>query len=447
MLARGRSKEQCGAPQSKVAPWHEPCATKRQRKERLNSGGAKKRGRNRKIEKTDDENGSSNSESHQRLDDCLVSIKDSFNGLGDPRVNRRRRHLLIDIMVIAICSVICGAESWKDMQLWGQAQLSWLEQFLELPNGIPSRDTFRRVISRLNPDEFQACFLRWMRGLSHATNGRLVALDGKTIRRSMDSATDQKPLHVVSAWVAEQHFCLGQVAVDSKSNEITAIPQLLKLLELKGALVTIDAMGCQKEIARGIIAQQADFCLAVKRNQDNLHQDIMEHFGACLETDFANIEHDKYFTEETAHGRFEKRYYYTTRVPDTLRNRDEWAKLQSVGLVITYRATDEEDDPDGEIRYFINSFASNAKRLADATRGHWGIENSLHWVMDVTFNEDQCRVHKDHGAENLSWLRRFAISLLKNETTVNDTIRAKQRRAMWNIQYLESVLLATTPEN
>jgi predicted transposase YbfD/YdcC len=355
--------------------------------------------------------------------------------------------MLIDIMVIAICAVICGAESWKDIQLWGEAQQAWLARFLELPNGIPSRDTFRRVISRLNPEEFQACFLRWMRGLSRATNGRLVALDGKTIRRSMDSAKDQNPLHVVSAWATEQHFCLGQLAVDSKSNEITAIPQLLKLLELKGALVTIDAMGCQKEIARTIVQQQADYCLAVKGNQEHLHEDVSEHFEACLETEFASVEHDEYSTEETAHGRFERRHYYTTDIPQTLRHRDAWTNLKSVGMVITYRSSDEDDDPDGEIRYYINSFSSDAQKLACATRGHWGIENSLHWIMDVTFNEDQCRVRKDHGAENLSWLRKFAISLLKNETTINDTVRAKQRRAMWNIQYLERVLLAIMPEN
>ena len=374
-------------------------------------------------------------------------MKDSFGGLTDPRVNRRRRHLLIDIMVIAICAVICGAESWKDMQLWGEAQQQWLSQYLELPNGIPSRDTFRRVISRLNPEEFQACFLRWMRALSRATNGRLVALDGKTIRRSMDSANDKNPLHVVSAWAAEQHFTLGQVAVDAKSNEITAIPELLKLLELKGALVTIDAMGCQKEIARQIIDQQADYCLAVKGNQEHLHEDLKAHFEECLETNFANTDHDEHTTEETSHGRFERRYYYATDVPDTMRNRDTWVGLKSVGLVITYRSTDEDDDPDGELRYYIASFSCDAQKLANATRGHWGIENSLHWIMDVTFNEDQCRVRKDHGAENLSWLRRFAISLLKNEATVNDTVRAKQRRAMWNIKYLEAVLFAALPQN
>jgi predicted transposase YbfD/YdcC len=446
MFAKTDSREQCLSPATAAASWNQPAANKKQKKEQLNSSGSRKRRKKRKGSPKGRKKATASKPS-TGLDDCVISIKESFSELSDPRVNRRRRHLLIDIMVIAICAVISGAESWKDMQIWANAKQSWLEQILELPNGIPSRDTLRRVISRLNPEEFQACFLRWMKGLSRATDGRLVALDGKTIRRSMDSASDKKPLHVVSAWVAEQHVCLGQIAVDAKSNEITAIPQLLKLLELKGALVTIDAMGCQKEIAKTIINQKADYCLAVKGNQEHLYEDISAHFEGCLETDFANVKHDEHFTEETAHGRFERRCYYTTGIPRSLRNRDSWAKLKSIGLVITYRAADEDDDPDGEIRYYINSFPSDAKKLAWATRGHWGIENSLHWIMDVTFNEDQCRVRKDHGAENISWLRRFAISLLKNETAINDTVRAKRHRAMWDIQYLEQVLLAIMPQN
>lgn len=446
MFTKADSRVRSSSPAAPVAPWNEPCANKKQKKERLNCGGNKKRRKKGKKSPKPPKKATA-FEPDTGLHDCARSMKESFGELTDPRVNRRRRHLLMDIMVMAICAVICGAESWKDMQLWANAQQSWLEQILELPHGIPSRDTFRRVISRLNPEEFQACFLRWMKGLSGATGGRLVALDGKTIRRSMDSARNQKPLHVVSAWVAEQHFCLGQIAVDAKSNEITAIPQLLKLLELKGALVTIDAMGCQKEIARAITKQKADYCLAVKGNQEHLHQDLSEHFAACLKTDFANVQHAEHVTEETAHGRFERRFYYTTAIPETLRNREAWPKLKSIGLVITSRATDEDEDFHGEVRYYINSFPSDAKKLAWATRGHWGIENSLHWVMDVTFNEDQCRVRKDHGAENISWLRRFAISLFKNETTVNDTIRAKQRRAMWNVQYLERILLAAIPQN
>jgi len=380
-------------------------------------------------------------------DEQLVSIQESFSSLTDPRVNRRRRHLLIDIVVIAMCAVICGAESWKDMRIWGEARQTWLEQFLELPNGIPSRDTFRRVISRLDPEEFQRCFVRWIKSLSRHTKGRIVAVDGKTLRRSMDSAEGRNPLHIVSAWASDQHLALGQLTVDSKSNEITAIPELLRLLELQGALVTIDAMGCQKNIAGQIVQQEADYCLAVKGNQEHLEEDISQHFQNCLGKDFADTPHTVYSTEEKGHGREEKRLYYMTPVPDTLRNAKAWANLRGVGMAITYRSTKPDDDPDGEVRYYICSFEPDAKRLAEATRGHWGIENSLHWILDVTFNEDQCRIRDNYGAENFSWLRRFATTLLKNEPTIKDTVRAKRMRATWDVSYLEAVLLAAVREN
>ena len=382
--------------------------------------------------------GRKRSATDEELDETIASVKQSFAELSDPRVNRRRRHLLIDIVVIAICAVIAGAEAWKDMALWGRCHESWLKRLLALPNGIPSRDTFRRVISRLNPEEFQRCFLAWLRRLQRATDGQIVAIDGKTARRSKDG--DVNPVHIVSAWAAEQHVTLGQTAVDSKSNEITAIPQLLRLLELKGALVTIDAMGCQTEIAAQIVKQQGDYYLAVKGNQEHLHEDLQSHFNACLENDFANVEHQTEETHEKAHGRIEHRLYYATEVPKSLRNPKRWAGLKSVGLVITERIVGGRSEV--AVRYYIGSLAPDAKRFAAATRKHWGIENSLHWIMDVTFQEDQCRIRKDHGAENFSWLRRFAITLLKKETTVKDTIRAKRRRAMWSINYLESVLLA-----
>lgn len=374
---------------------------------------------------------------------CMVSIKESFSGLSDPRVNRRRRHLLIDIVVIAVCAVICGAESWKDMHLWGKAREGWLRQFLELPNGIPSRDTFRRVISRLNPSEFQKCFAGWVRALGEASGGRIVAIDGKTLRRSMDRSSGKGPLHMVSAWASEQHISLGQLAVDSKSNEITAIPQVLELLELEGAFVTIDAMGCQKEIARQIVARGGDYCLAVKGNQGHLREDLEEHFVGCLENGFEGVCYDHYKESERAHGRVEEREYYTTDVPKELRGSEQWKGLKSVGLAL--RRSSESGKV--EARYYIMSIGSNAAELARASRQHWGIENSLHWVLDVTFNEDQSRIRKEHGAENFSWLRRFAITLLKNEPTVQDTVRAKGRRAMWDTGYLEQVLVAAIGQN
>lgn len=364
----------------------------------------------------------------------------AFRDVSDPRVNRTRLHRLIDIIVICLCAVICSAESWKDIQLWGETHQAWLGQFLQLPNGIPSRCTLRRVVSRLNPEQFQNCFRDWIKALSRATKGRIIAVDGKTLRRSMDSKSDLKALHVVSAWASEQHLTLGQIAVEEKSNEITAIPRLLRLLELKGALVTIDAMGCQKQIARQITEDGGDYCLAVKGNQETLYETLREHFS----NDAVENEWDAYECEEQSHGRYVRRYYYTTPASEMLRTSGRWSKLTSVGLAITYRAKNEDDQVQPECRYYILSVPSDAKRFARATRLHWGIENSLHWVFDVSFDEDQSRIRKDYGAENFGWLRRFAVSLLKNEPTIKDTIRAKRMRATYNVNYLEQVLLAAT---
>ncbi len=421
--------------EQKAQPWNEPCANKREKK-RVISGENEKRGRK---QRKDTGSGKAGSQEFS-VEECMVSIQKHFRDVSDPRVNRRRLHRLIDIIVISLCAVICKAESWKDIQLWGEGHQSWLEQFLELPNGIPSRCTFRRVVSRLEPEEFQNCFREWIKALSRATKGRIIAVDGKTLRRSMDSKSDLKALHVVSAWASEQHLTLGQIAVEEKSNEITAIPRLLRLLELKGALVTIDAMGCQKQIARQIIEDGGDYCLSVKGNQETLYQRLIDHFS----NDAVEQEWDVYECEEKSHGRYQRRYYYTTAAPEELRASGTWSKLTSVGLAITCRAKNEDDEVQPECRYYILSVPSDAKRFATATRLHWGIENSLHWVLDVSFDEDQSRIRKDHGAENFGWLRRFAVSLLKNEPTINDTIRGKRMRATYNVNYLEQVLLAAT---
>lgn len=416
-------------------PWKEPCANKRKKKESLSGGNRRGSTRKRRTSpfqmQFDDEDDASEDE------DC-GSIQEFFRELTDPRVNRRRVHLLIDIIVIALCAVIGGAEKWKDIALWGETHHAWLSQFLELPAGIPSRCTFRRVISRLNPEQFQACFRAWVQALCRTTKGRIIAIDGKTLRRSMDSASELKALHLVSAWASEQNLTLGQVAVEEKSNEITAIPRLLELLELSGALVTIDAMGCQKAIAQQIIDAKGDFCLAVKGNQETLYNDLREFFS----DDSVEKVWDEYSSEETSHGRFMRRYYYTAPAPEHLQNSSAWPKVKSVGLAITYRSKTEDEQVAPECRYYILSVGSNARRFAKATRLHWGIENSLHWVLDVTFDEDQSRIRKDNGAENVGWLRRIAISLLKNEPTVKDSIRAKRLRATYDVEYLGKVLLA-----
>lgn len=372
---------------------------------------------------------------------AMSSLVDSFSEVTDPRVNRQRRHLLIDIIVIAVLAVMCNADTWKDINIWGVANHQWLETFLELPNGIPSRDTFRRTISRVAPDQFQQAFLRWLRCVNKRIKG-VIAIDGKTLRRS--GSGDKGPLHIVSAWASEQHLTLGQRTVDGKSNEITAIPELLATLALKGAIVTIDAMGCQKNIAAQIVDGHADYCLAVKDNQPTLAEDIATSFANAQESGFESVTHDEHVTSEKGHGRTEVRYYYTMPVPETLRTADEWKGLKSIGMTITYRHADL--DCDGDVRYYINSFASDAKRFAGAVRGHWGIENSLHWVMDVTFREDESRIHKDHGGENVSWLRRLAISLIKRDTTIKDNIRAKRVRAGYDVEFLKQMLACISEE-
>ncbi len=412
-------------------PWQERASNKRQKK-RIVQGEA--------IGASKGSNKQGDARKKGRHVQCPIpamsSLVDSFSEVTDPRVNRQRRHCLIDIMIIAVLAVMCNADTWKDIHIWGVANHQWLETFLELPNGIPSRDTFRRTISRIDPDQFQKAFLRWLRCINQRIKG-VVAIDGKTLRRS--GSRDKGPLHIVSAWACEQHLTLGQRTVDGKSNEITAIPELLATLTLKGAIVTIDAMGCQKNIAAQIIAAHADYCLAVKDNQPTLAEDIANSFLDAMEDDFESVTHDEYETHSKGHGRIEVRHYYTMPVPESLRTACEWKGLKSIGLTITYR--NAELDCDGEVRYYINSFASNAKRFANAVRNHWRIENSLHWVMDVTFREDESRIHKDHGGENVSWLRRLAISLIKRDTTIKDSIRSKRIRAGYDVEFLKQMLV------
>jgi|SRR5690606_10427974 len=369
-------------------------------------------------------------------------IADAFKSMIDPRIHRRRRHRLLDVIVIAMCAVICSCESWKDIAAWGRIHRKWLARFLELPNGIPSRDTFRRVLCRLDPVEFQKCFLSWTSWLA-TRDKRFLHIDGKTLRRSGRLKNEDTPLHIVSVWSSEQNLALAQTTVEGKSNEITAIPKLLEMLDIEGALITIDAMGCQKEIASKIIAGKGDYCLQVKGNQEHLHEDLCNHFSHCLDVNFAGIEHECITTTDKGHGRKERREYYVTKVPDELRHTDAWKGLKAVGMAVSER--DIKGKTDGDIRYFILSF-KDVGRFAQAVRDHWSIENSLHWIMDVTFREDDSRIQDELGASNFSWLRRFAISLLKNEPTMKDTVRQKRLAATWNVDYLMDVLMAAAPK-
>jgi predicted transposase YbfD/YdcC len=365
-------------------------------------------------------------------------IHDHFAELTDPR-RREVVHPLINIVVIAVCAVVCGADDFVAIADFGKARRDWLSRFLELSNGIPSHDRFNAVFAALKPAEFEACLLGWITALHELTSGQLIAIDGKTLRRSFDAASSKAAIHMVSAWATANKISLGQVVVDSKSNEITAIPKLLEMLELSGALVTIDAMGCQTEIAERIVAAGADYCLAVKANQPTLHEGIVGFFADHLEDDFARARARRHQTHEHGHGREEYRFYTICPVPENLPDGSRWAGLKAIGMSITDAMRDGKNGC--EARYYILSRYLSARQFAEVVRGHWGIENNLHWQLDVTFGEDQSRTRLGHADANLSVLRRAALGLLKNEPTAKVGIKNRRLRAGWDEMYLEKVLL------
>ncbi len=338
-----------------------------------------------------------------------LSITHHFRTLKDPRRAHRRLHLLQDIIVIALCAVLAGAQDWHEIELFGRKRRGWLQTFLELPNGIPAHDTFERVFDRLKPYAFQACFRAWVQALQEALSIKHVAIDGKTLRGS--GTAKLGPLHLVSAWATAQRLSLGQVAVDSKSNEITAIPALLELLDINGAIVTIDAMGCQKAIAAKIIDGGGDYILTAKDNQPHLVEDIQQSLMDACENDFAGLEHDTYETRERGHGREEYRCYTVLHHTAGIRNAADWKDLTTIG--VCYSERNIQGVRSEETRYFIGSRKAGAKVYGKALRDHWGIENSLHWQLDVTFDEDRNRVTKRNAAENLGLLRRLTLSLLQ----------------------------------
>lgn len=372
-----------------------------------------------------------------------VSIRACFAEVPDPRREHLRLHNLWDIIAITILAVISGADSWVEVAKYGVSKFDFLTTFLELPNGIPSHDTFNRVFSLVKPAALQQGFVKWVQAIAETTLGRVVAIDGKTARHSYDKAAGKGPLHMVSAWASENRLLLGQQACDAKSNEITAIPELIKTLEISGAIVTIDAMGCQKEIAAVIRDADADYVLAVKDNQPTLHADIREVFAAGLDNGFAGLEHHSYCTEEQGHGRIETRVYHVVAVPADLAARHpEWQGLRSIGMVYSERQQGNKQ-PSIETRVFISSMPPRVKKFARAVRNHWGIETSLHWVLDVDFREDDSRLHKGHGQENMGLIRRLSASLLHNESTCKAGIACKRKCAGWDDDYLLKVLAAS----
>lgn len=370
-------------------------------------------------------------------DPASARLFDYFAHVSDPR-SSNARHRLFDIFVIALCAVISGAEGWEDMEEYGQVQAEWFRQFLALPHGIPSHDTFRRVLSRLKPDELTQCFVRWTEALRESIDGDIVAIDGKTLRRSFDHAASKGAIHMVSAWANANRLVLGQLKVDDKSNEITAIPQLLRMLEIEGAIVTIDAMGCQKEIAKTITEQGADYVLALKDNHPTLHGEVQLFFEDVKADRFDHITAERHTTIDADHGRLETRHYWITSDIECLGVRGSWANIASVGLVESHREVSGEVSI--EQRFFLTSLPGDAVRFAQAVRQHWGVENALHWVLDVSFREDDCRIRQGHGAQNMAVLRHMALNLLRREPGHKRGIKARRKRAGWDRDYLFQVL-------
>ena len=364
-------------------------------------------------------------------------ILKSFSTLTDPRLNRRKRHLLIDIVVIALCAVVCGANDWVSIESFGRAKYDWFQEFLSLPKGIPSHDTFGRVFAWISPDEFEASFMRWVSYLRCKTPGEIVAVDGKTLRRSHDQKNGRSAIHLVSVWAAENALVLGQRKTDAKSNEITAIPELLQLLDLSGCIVTIDAMGCQKNIAELIIEKQADYVLTLKANQGHLFEEVRHFFLEAETHHFQNASIQYGETQSKSHGRFEVRRYWITDQISELHHTALWKNLSLIGLVESERTIQGETTV--ERRFFIASLKKDVALFAKAVRQHWEIENSVHWVLDIGFREDESRIRTRHAPENMAVLRHIALNLLRNDDTPLG-IKNKRLKAGWNTDYLTHIL-------
>lgn len=372
----------------------------------------------------------------QNQSSTTCQLKDYFQTIPDPRTGPAQRHELLDILMISICAMLCGAESFTDIALWGRCQHDWLKTWLALPNAIPSHDTFNRVFGLIQPSEFAACFQSWTQALRQAVAGELIAIDGKTLRGSR--AQTQGPVHLVNVWAASNRLVLAQLAVADKSNEITAVPQLLRALELTGCIVTVDALNCQKNIAKEISEADADYVLALKGNHGTLHAEVQSFLDDAQQREFRDVPHQFVATVDKEHGRLETRRYWVTEEIDWLADKPQWKKLRSLGLV--ERVVEVAGKVQTERAYYLSSLPAEAKQFAAAVRGHWGIENTVHWVLDVQMNEDRCRVCDRQAAQNLATLRVFCLNVLRRDQQHKVGVRAKQKAAGWSPQYLLSLL-------
>jgi len=369
-------------------------------------------------------------------------LYDAFIGLPDPRRACIREHPLIDIIALAICAVICGADSWVAVETFGKAKRPWLEQYLGLPNGIPSHDTFGRVFAALDAEQFQQHFLRWVESVWPAEGADIISIDGKTVRGSHQRGSGKDAIHLVSAWAHERRVVLAQRVVDAKSNEITAIPAILALLNLKGSCVTIDAMGCQVEIAQQIVQQEGEYVLAVKDNQETLRADIADTFAYVAADGWQGVEHQHSRTVDAGHGRIEVRDYWLMTESEYvayINAKGVWSKLGAIGMVVRERSV--AGSTTTQTSYYILSGTPTVASFAQAVRGHWGIENEVHWVLDVTFGEDQSRIRSGEAAQNFSVLRHMALNLLRHEPS-KGSIASKRFRAALDANYLLKVLQA-----